>query len=152
MSFLNPLRTTALAAFAALAFHATAASAETSYLMTCRGGGDMQAVAGQRVSNAHVFVEITYKRASQGAGVAAPAPGECAWIDRGVHGDEPNKILFNDMGVSWTQTVCRAGNCWVNTPSGGATALMNAVRSGQPFQVHVYNDRQGHMLVTKVGP
>lgn len=151
MTIVKSLRTTAIAAFALMAAH-TAASAQTTYVMTCRGGGDMQAVAGQRVSNAHVFVEITYRRASQGAAVAAPAPGECAWIDRGVHGDEPNKILFNDMGVSWTQTVCRAGTCWVNTPSSGATSLMNAVRGGQPFQVHVYNDRQGHMLVTKVGP
>lgn len=126
--------------------------AETSYVMTCRGGGDMLAIAGQRVSNPHTFVEITYKRAAQGAGTQAPAPGECAWIDRGVNGDEPDKILFNDMGVAWTQTACQNGRCWTRTPSQPVTTLMNAVTNGQSFQLHVYNDRNGHMLVTKVGP
>ncbi len=71
-----------LAALITLGFAADRAEAQQSYLMTCRGGGDMLAIAGQRVSNPHVFVEITYKRAAQGAGVRAPAPGECAWIDR----------------------------------------------------------------------
>ena len=141
-----------LATLITLGFAADRAEAQQSYLMTCRGGGDMLAIAGQRVSNPHVFVEITYKRAAQGAGVRAPAPGECAWIDRGVNGDEPNKILFKDMGVAWTQTACQNGRCWTRTPSRPATDLMNAVMNGQPFQLHVYNDRAGNMVVTRVGP
>lgn len=145
-------KTTALAALIAMGFAAERADAQQSYLMTCRGGGDMLAIAGQRVSDPHVFVEITYKRATQGAGVQAPAPGECAWIDRGVNADEPNKIMFKDMGVSWTQTACQNGRCWTRTPSRPATDLMNAVMNGQPFQLHVYNDRAGNMIVTRVGP
>lgn len=137
---------------AALALVAVPALAQTSYVMTCRGGGDMQAVAGQRVSNAHVFVEISFAPGSAGAGVQAPSPGECTWIDRGFGSGEPTKMLFDDNAVAWTQTVCGAGGCRVHTPSAKATTLMNWVRDGQPFQVHVYNNNQGHMIVTKVGP
>lgn len=152
MTILKHFRNSALVAMATVTLTGAAAQAEQSYVMTCRGGGNMQAVAGQRVSNPHVFVEITYQRAAQGAAVQAPAPGECAWIDRGVQGNEPNVIQYNDMGVSWTQTICRAGHCRVNTPSSSAASLMNAVRDGQPFQVHVYNNRNGKMIVTHVGP
>jgi hypothetical protein len=141
-----------LFATGALVLGALPSAAAQSYVMTCRGGGNMVAVAGQRVSQPHVFVEITYKRGSAGAGVQAPNPGECTWIDRGVNGNEPDKILFDDPGVAWTQTVCRAGGCQVNTPSAPTTNLMNWVRGGQAFQVHVYNDGAGHMVVTKVGP
>jgi len=136
----------------ALLLAAAPAVAQTSYVMTCRGGGDMQAVAGQRVSNPHVFVEISFKPGSAGAGVQAPSPGECTWIDRGFRAGEPTKMLFDDNAVAWTQTVCRAGDCRVNTPSSKAMTLMNWVKTGQPFQVHVYNDSAGYMIVTKVGP
>jgi hypothetical protein len=66
--------TTVVAAFL---IAASAAVGQTSYLMTCRGGGEMQAVAGQRVSDPHVFVEISFKPGIAGAGVQAPSPGEC---------------------------------------------------------------------------
>jgi len=136
----------------AIGFSALPAAAVQSYVMTCRGGGDMQAVAGQRVSNPHVFVEITFAPGTAGAGVRAPDPGQCTWIARGLRGGEPHKMIFDDMAVSWTQTICRAGNCWVNTPSSHSAQLMNWVRAGQPFQVHVYNNGAGRMVVTKVGP
>ncbi|MCI2400720.1 hypothetical protein [Aliiroseovarius subalbicans] len=136
----------------ALAVTTGMAVAEQTYVMTCRGGGDMVAVIGQRVSDPRVFVEITYHKGNAGAGVKAPALGECTWIDRGMVGDEPNKMLFDDHAVSWTQTVCRAGECHLNTPSHGATQLMKYVRRAEPFQVHVFNNRQGHMVVTKIGP
>ena len=136
----------------ALLLAAAPSIAQTSYVMTCRGGGDMQAVAGQRVSNPHVFVEIIFKPGTAGAGVQAPSPGECTWIDRGFRSGEPTKMLYDDNAVAWTQTICRAGDCWVNTPSSKAATLMNWVKGGQPFQVHVFNNNAGHMVVTKVGP
>jgi hypothetical protein len=153
MKFDHTIRTGIFfAAFAIGLGGAAAAFSETSYVMTCRGGGDMKAVAGQRVSQNETFAEITFRRAAQGAGVQAPQPGECAWIDRGVAAGEPNVIYYVDQGVAWTQTVCQHGACWVNTPSQGITTLMKAVSTGQSFQVHVYNDRAGHMVVTRVGP
>ncbi|MBW4981302.1 hypothetical protein KZZ07_02005 [Mameliella sp. CS4] len=139
-------------AVAALAAGGLPAAAANSYVMTCRGGGDMVAVVGQRVSNPHVFVEITFRPGTTGAGVQAPKPGECTWIDRGMGPGEPNKILFNDMGVAWTQTACNASGCSLRTPSVTAGRFVTWVQTGQPFQVHVYNDNNGHMLVTKVGP
>jgi len=139
-------------AVAVAGFFSLPAAAQQSYVMTCRGGGDMVAVAGQRVSDPHVFVEITFKPGTAGAGVKAPDPGECTWIDRGFRAGEPNKLIFDDNAVAWTQTVCRAGNCRVNTPSARSTQLMNWVRSAQPFQVHVFNNNAGYMVVTKVGP
>ena len=148
---MKSLRHAALAAAALLAA-TTIATAQTSYVMTCRGGGDMTAVAGQRVSNPHVFVEITFKPGTAGAGVQAPNPGQCTWIDRGLRAGEPTKMIWDDHGVAWTQTVCRAGGCRVNTPSAGARQLIGWVTGGQPYQVHVYNNNAGHMVVTKIGP
>lgn len=140
------------AALAALALPAGTAAAQTTYVMTCRGGGGMVAVAGQRVSQPQVFVEITFARAHQGAGTQAPGPGQCAWIDRGVGSNEPDKLIYTDTSVSWTQTRCTGGRCAVHTPSRGVTALMNAAASGGTFQVHAYNDRKGRFVVTRVGP
>ena len=139
----------AISAFSLLA-HPVAA--QQSYVLTCRGGGDMVAVAGQRVSNPHVFVEITFKPGTAGAGVRAPDPGQCTWIDRGFRPGEPAKLLFDDPGVAWTQTVCRAGGCRLNTPSAPARQLISWVLNAQPFQVHAYNNNSGQMVVTKVGP
>ncbi|MCP3971984.1 MAG: hypothetical protein GY717_17005 [Rhodobacteraceae bacterium] len=150
----SPMRHVVRGALTALALGMLAlpAVAQTSYVMTCRSGGDMSAVAGQRVSNPHVFVEITFQPGTAGAGVQAPDPGQCTWIDRGFRPGEPNKMIYDDHAVAWTQTVCRAGGCGVNTPSSGARQLIGWVRNGQPFQVHVYNNNSGHMVVTKIGP
>ena len=75
--------------------------AEQSYVLTCRGhgGGGMLAIADQRVSNPHIFVEITYKRAGQGAGTQAPAPGECAWMDRPVSRSEPTVLHLDKANL-----------------------------------------------------
>jgi len=147
---MSNLKTTIV--IAAFLVAANTATAQTSYLMTCRGGADMRAVAGQRVSDPHVFVEISFKPGTAGAGVQAPSPGECTWIDRGFRSGEPTKLLFDDNTVAWTQTICRVGDCWVNTPSSKAATLMNWVKGGQPFQVHVFNNNSGHLIVTKIGP
>ena len=73
--------------------------AEQSYVLTCRGGAGMLAIADQRVSNPHIFVEITYKRASQGAGSQAPAPGKCAWMDRPVSKSEPTVLHLDKANL-----------------------------------------------------
>lgn len=141
-----------LAGLASLSTLNTApANAAQSYLMTCRGGGSMSSVVGQRVSNPHVFIEINYKRARQGSDFRAPRAGECAWADRGVRANEPTKIYFKDTGTKWAQTVCDSRGCRVKTPSRHITQLSNAINSGRSFQLYVYNDRNGKMIVTRVG-
>lgn len=128
------------------------AEAAQSYVLACRGGGAMQAVAGQRVSQRRAFVEIRFRPGRQGAGVRAPAPGECTWVDRGFRSGEPAKLIYRERGNTWIQSVCSSRGCSTSSNSRNILKLMNNVRSGRAFQLRVYNNRSGHMEVTRVGP
>jgi rare lipoprotein A (peptidoglycan hydrolase) len=56
--------------------------------------------------------------------------------------------------AGWLEVRCTRGYCEVQTTSGEVMELFGAVTTGLPFQVdvYVYNDRNGHMIITKVGP
>lgn len=131
---------------------AQSAAAQTSYVMSCRSGGNMQATAGVRGEDPYVFAQIRYMRGSAGAAVIPPSPGECTWIDRGVGTGEPSTILFVDTSTAAVSTFCKAGDCRVSTSSLGVQKLMNFVKNQQAFQVHVYNNGSGQMIVTKIRP
>ena len=142
---------TLAAGFIGTTFALTAQSEARDYVMTCRAGGQMQAVAGQRVSTREAFVHIKFKPGTAGAAVRAPRAGECTWIDRGFRAGEPTKLVYKENG-SWIQSVCSLNGCTTRSNSRSMLTLINAVKSGRPFQVHAHNDRQGNMIVTRVGP
>jgi len=59
----------------------------------------MLAIADQRVSNPHIFVEITYKRAGQGAGTQALPPANVlGWTAR-CQNPNPRSCI-------WTRPTC----------------------------------------------
>lgn len=153
MTIRNMLKNTALCAIAAAAIASTA-KAQQSYMMTCRGGGSMWVGIGQygMAATAEDVIAITYVRAAQGAEAHPPAAGECAWIDRGIHADEPNVIQLQETGGFSSSMSCNAQGCDITTQSAAAEYLIKAVRNAETFQVHVYNDRNGRMVVTRVGP
>ena len=92
-----------------------------SYALTCLGGGKMKASA-----TSDGFVRITFAAASQ---AAPPHKGECAWGDRGFRPGEPQMLVYS--GVN------------------GET-LIKAAKKGKAFQVSVYNNNQGAMVVTSI--
>ncbi len=129
----------------------TPSQAARDYVMTCRAGGGMQAIAGQRVSSREAFVSITFRGGSAGAAVRPPRPGECTWIDRGFRRGEPTKLVYKENG-SWVQSVCSTNRCNTRTNSRSIQTLVSSVKNGRSFQVHAHNDGRGNMVVTRVGP
>ena len=94
------------------------------YALTCLGGSPMRA---QTTSDG--FARITFAPATQGSAAAPPHRGECAWSDRGFRPGEPQML--------------------VSTGADGQS-LVNAAKRGDSFQVHVYNNNQGAMVVTSI--
>ena len=95
-----------------------------SYALACLGGGPMRAKA-----TSDGFVRITFAPAHQGSAAAPPHRGECAWPDRGFRPGEPQMLVYTG-------------------PDGNN--LVKAVKRGNAFQVHAYNNNQGAMIVTSI--
>jgi hypothetical protein len=102
------------------------AFAQESFPMVCRGGGGMRAEV-----FANGEMRILFTPAAQAANVAPPRPGECIWLDRTFRPGEPAMLL---------------------STFGAARVLLDPMVQGSPFDVHVFNNNQGAMQVTRVGP
>jgi hypothetical protein len=140
----------ALLAVAGLGGPAQQAVAEpTSYVLMCRGGGPMM----YRVESIGTTVRIVvnFVKSPAAGTVRPPAPGECTWLDRPINGAEPHQ-LFVDAPGDLKVTCNSAGQCRVEGLPGALQSLINAMRSGGTFQVHVYNRGTGNFKVTRVGP
>ncbi len=151
---MNLIKYTAIAA-TLLAGSATLATAQqpTSYPMVCRGGPNMFISAkASNTRRAHAVITISFRPAATGSNQRMPASGECTWNDRALRGNEPHKLLLVDEGARFFETRCRQGRCTLRTSSGTTSQLLQWAMGGYPFQVSVYNDNQGHMRITRVGP
>ena len=154
-----------------LAFAAQSASAQQtrSYLLTCKAGENAieidnrleQSKLSSPVTSAHI--RYTFKR-SRGAASAGLAPGQCAWADRAVRDNEPAllRFRFHDARlVPWIFQVSEEYRVTFQvrgsgqTPSPGQRQLSEFIRAyqrGTEFQVHVYSDGEGALIVTRYGP
>jgi hypothetical protein len=119
------LRLTTVAAILAVILAVPAAHAQ-SYPMTCRGGGTLSIA-----NDGNGDVRISF-RPGPGAAPAGLSPGQCTWSDRALGSGEPTTIC--DTGARVAQYV----------------GLL--VQSDQYAVLQVYNDGQGCMKVTRVGP
>ncbi|WP_156767668.1 hypothetical protein [Candidatus Viadribacter manganicus] len=138
---------------------ASEASAQTSYTLWCRGGGDRQQMvvstnvdASGRVNTSF---QISFDRMSTSATAATPpARGECSWLDRPLNGAENGIIRGSFPNVSTSSTL-DGGRLTVIDFSGAGDGvralqtLFNAYRDGRDFRVEVYNDGSV-MQVTRV--
>jgi hypothetical protein len=97
-----------------------------SYPMTCRGGGTLTIR-----NDGGNGVQIKFQPAS-GAAPQGLSPGQCTWSDRALRPGEPTTIC--DSSESASQYV----------------DLL--VQSNQYAIMQVYNDGQGCMRVTRLGP
>jgi hypothetical protein len=102
------------------------ALAQESFPMVCRGGGGMRADI-----LANGTMRVFFTSAAQGANTAPPGPGQCTFLDRALRPGEPTVLL---------------------TTFGAARILVDTMVSGGAFDVHVFNNNQGAMQVTRVGP
>ena len=71
-------------------------------------------------------------RFSPGGEAGVVQAGQCTWVDRGFREGEPNVLSL-------------AGD------REGTAYLLDGMLSGDRFYVHVYNDSNGRMVVTRTG-
>jgi len=107
---------------------AVPATAQKSYPVVCKGGGNMMAEV-----SAGNTVRVRFDPGRQGAGSNPPGAGQCAWLDRGFRSGEPNILLVQGNGRH-------------------ADYVIDAVRKGETFYAHIYNNRRGAMVVDRIGP
>jgi hypothetical protein len=119
-------RIAAIVAILTPMFSIDAAHAQQSYPLTCRGGGTLSI---QNDGNQGVRIKF---KPGVGAAVQGLSPGQCTWSDRALSAGEPKTIC--DSGVSAAQYV----------------ALL--VNPNQYAILQVYNNGNGCMQVTRVGP
>jgi hypothetical protein len=105
---------------------AASALAQESFPMVCRGGDGMRAdILGDGA------MRVFFVPAAQGANSAPPGPGQCTFLDRALRPGEPHVLLSTFQA---------------------AHILVDTMVSGGAFDVHVFNNNQGAMQVTRVGP
>lgn len=94
--------------------------------LDCAGGGAMTAQ-----SSGDGFLRLEFEPAPAGSAGAAPADGECAWVDRGLNSSEPLTLV-------------------VSSDDPDAAALEQLAKNGGRFSVTAYNNNLGAMIVTRV--
>ena len=127
----------------------TASAAPNSYVLMCKGGG--AAMYRVETIGAQARVIVRFRKAGAAGSVRPPNAGECTWLDRPINGAEPDQFYVDGTGE--LRVVCNtAGVCRVEGLPAALQALVNAMRGGGTYMLHVYNNNQGHFKVTKVGP
>lgn len=118
-------------------------AAPSSYVLMCKGGGNMS--VDYNSSNNRLVVKFKAGQRGGGSGVLV---GSCTWVDRGFRSREPKQIC--QTGVDDIRFHMNGSDKVTRMTSSKAPYIRN-ILSGRPFQVRVYNDGAGCMKVTKAG-
>src|SRR5437667_8305127 len=116
------------------------ARAPEDYPLVCRGGGSL--VIGIAPGERNIGFVFTRGTKPAGEGLA---PGECSWKDRGMHADEPDKVLQHVEEGSeslkvggtlapenrWYEELHSADNYWTFMVSNNGRGRLN-VTSARP--------------------
>ncbi len=132
------------------------AAAQQGFYLVCRGGGNLY-FDYTPFSNFSPDPQlwITFERGPQGVGsgwsdLSSLGPGQCAWLDRAVAPDEPDRIIIvapviqpDDFSITWTQGEV--------TGISSALYFINGLQDDSEYQSFlVYNDSQGNFVVLKI--
>ena len=169
---------TMMLAMAAAAAISGAADADEpdDYLLLCRGGNNsFEMYSKMHTIRESVRVTATYLtvnfRRSAGKASEGLTNGYCAWADRGVRADEPNVIRMQFLGT-WVIINAQTSGDKVRSkapltpqqpsvtyevqgsrgPAAELSALLRALQEGTDFQVHVHNNDDGALVMSKFGP
>lgn len=126
-----------------------------TYPLVCRGGGDLHFnyVTHLATTNKPAIIINFMEKGQQKAGmnlenVTALKPGQCTWLDRPLHGDEPHQLLFsniNNFRITWR------GNGRVVGIGESIPYVENLLNPSKYQEFSVYNDRKGSFIVTSIG-
>jgi len=132
----------------------------TSYVMVCRGGGDMSFSFYQ---TGRVPLTIGAKGGTVGASQRPPEPGECTWVDRGMReGEEcvPStrylqlKIDADVVGPKpyINEIVFQYGRMKIWYRNKKIGDLIDAITNGKIFYLRARRKAPHKFEVTKIGP
>ena len=143
---------------------ASAASADPSYPLICRGGPSMRIMVNHDLPDGvHTGATAMTVFFRAGAAAASPGPGECVWMDRTFRPGEPENFWIKGdvefaFQVQGDARLARDTTGWRLNPEGSGAAahdwaaIVNGVLNGSTFTVQVYNAGGRTMAVTAVGP
>lgn len=123
---------------------ATTAAAPESYPLLCVNGGAYLwhvETATDPNNNTTSTVDVPVRHAASMAG--SPPAGQCRWKDRLLNADEPNIVRFR-----WT--IGPDGSV-IDGYQPGPNGWRDSKLRYTSFSCNVYNDRAGHLIVTKCG-
>lgn len=130
-----------------------ASSAQQSYPIVCRGGGELYfnyTPFSNFSKNPQIW--ISFQKSAQKAGgnwenIQSLMPGQCSWLDRTVNSNEPDRIIIKDIrnfSIAW-----RPGRV---AGISSELSYINALQESNRYQsFDVYNDRRGNFIVTRIG-
>jgi len=143
----------------------SAAWAQTSYPLKCRGGPTMKIMVNHDVASGGVpgaTAMFVYFQAAPQA--ARPGPGECVWVDRTFRPGEPEVLWIKSPQIEFAFQLMGDGSIVrdgtgprLNVEGSRWSAearkwdrIVRAVMSGRPFEVMVYNSENRVMVITDV--
>lgn len=128
-------------------FAASSVAAMDAWPMKCQAGGDMKIVTTWSTRGNIMRTELFFKRATVGSRTQAPAPGTCAWPDRGIRASEPRKLTVSVGGTEGIEMRCSQRQCDAITSKTEIIQLQAYVQAGAAFSVLVANDNAGSFQV-----
>ncbi len=130
-----------------------------SYPMICHGGGKMTlAILPGLHTDSGDFIcsyYFEFAKSPYAGSQRQPAPGECAWLDRPIGGDEPSVLIWMKPQLKGPNsdnvcTVITANKVDVATTAKEVNELIDAVKNGKIFYVYCRRDGE-RFLITKIG-
>lgn len=128
--------------------------AGTSYPLVCNPGGGMRF----RIETKPDFskISIMFRGASTGASTKQPAPGECAWLDRGWRAGEPQEIYyiargFDVVGLHFDANFNLTSWTMLYDSTKPIIYLLDNMKRKTIFHAHAQQDRST-LKITRTGP
>jgi hypothetical protein len=126
-----------------------------SYPMVCKGGGEMVANFSHvkaRGGFHSTSLAIEFKKSPAAASVREPAPGQCAWVDRPLSGEEPTSLAYSPgSGQDFFFELRKDGWRLEKSEDAGLEQLLKALRNGEKFYVRCHREG-GFLKVDSIGP
>ncbi len=150
-----------LAAAALMVTSGSPVRAATSYVLSCRGGGNMTIELHSGGDGSGMW--IVFHRGNYAGSVQPVRSGDCTWIDRGMLESEPTRLLVN-VNDAFVSAVIRANGTverFNYSYKERARSIENlryvidSVLQDRPFQVHAYavkHARGDYLKATRIGP
>ena len=133
---------------------ASAAQAEITYPLTCRGGGGANGAGGTLGLSTIDNSAVLYFAKAGGPAGSGLAPGQCAWQDRAISetGEPPCLKQYNPGAVAWIFAADSKRSQSYLSSTTGSHWMRDLLDSGKYVTFQAYNPGNGGcFVVTRLG-